>query len=70
MFINVSGPTRYDGALKNQAPRSWLLKFTKRGDEVNARRYTTEMKTRRKVMSRVDGAIKLSNPFKMPSGKL
>jgi len=72
-FINVAGLTRYHGSpetLQNRVPRSWLLTFTDRSDEVTARCYLhgNEFAPQGWYV-KSDRVIRLSKPFQMSSGK-
>ena len=70
-FINVAGLTRYHTAPEHSFPRSWLLTFTDGSDEVTARCYLHGNEyAPQGWYAKVDGVIKLSKPFKRPSGRL
>ena len=67
-FINVAGLTRYHGSLANNVPRSWLLTFTDGSDEVSAQCYLHGSEfASQGFYPKVERAIKLSKPFKMPA---
>jgi hypothetical protein len=69
-FINVAGLTRYMGDPENCIPRSWLLTFTDSSDEVSAHCYLHGNDyAPQGWYAKVDRVIKLSKPFKMPTGK-
>jgi len=72
-FINVAGLTRYHGnpeTLQNRVPRSWLLTFTDGSDQVTARCYLHGNEfAAQGWYDKSNRTIKLSKPFKMPSGK-
>jgi hypothetical protein len=72
-FINVAGLTRYHGSPENQqnrVPRSWLLTFTDGSAEVTARCYLHgDEYAPQGWYPKYDRVIRLSKPFKMPSGK-
>jgi len=69
-FISVAGLTRYMGEPENCIPRSWLLTFTEGSDEVTAQSYlhSSDYAPQGRYAN-VERVIKLSKPFKMPSGK-
>lgn len=70
-FINVAGLTRYHTAPEHSIPRSWLLTFTDGSDEVKARCYLHGNEyAPQGWYAKVDRVIKLSKPFKTPSGRL
>jgi hypothetical protein len=70
-FIHVAGLTRYHTAPEHSFPRSWLLTFTEGSDEVAARCYLHGNEyAPQGWYTKVDRVIKLSKPFKRPSGRL
>jgi calcineurin-like phosphoesterase family protein len=69
-FINVSGLTRYHGALENCIPRSWLLTFAEGSSEATARCYLhSDDYAAQGWYEKVGRVVPLSKPFKMASGK-
>ncbi len=69
-FINASGLTRFHSWVQNGVPRSWLFTFTDGSDEVVARCYLHESDyAAQGWYPKVERVIKLSKPFRMPSGK-
>jgi hypothetical protein len=69
-FINVAGLTRSMGEPENCVPRSWLLTFTEGSDEVTAQSYLHSSDyAPQGWYAKVERVIKLSKPFKMPTGK-
>jgi Calcineurin-like phosphoesterase len=69
-FINVAALTRYMGDPENCVPRSWLLTFTDRRDEVSARCYLhSDDYAPRGWYAKLDRTIKLSKPFRMRTSK-
>jgi hypothetical protein len=70
-FINVAGLTRYHTRPQYTIPRSWLLTFTDRSDELTARCYLHGNEfAAQGWYAPVERVIKLSRPFTIPSGKL
>jgi hypothetical protein len=69
-FINAAGLTLYHSAPGTGVPRSWLLTFTDGSSEVTARCYLhSDEYAPEGWYPKSDRVIKLSKPFKMPSGK-
>jgi hypothetical protein len=72
-FINVAGLTRYHGTpetLQNRVPRSWLFTFTDGSDEATARCYLHGSEfAAQGWYDKNNRLIKLSKPFRMPSGR-
>jgi hypothetical protein len=71
-FINVAHLTRYHTpVLEHMVPRSWFLTFTDGRDDMTARSYLHGGEyAPQGWYAKVDRVIKLSKPFKMPSGRL
>jgi hypothetical protein len=71
-FMNVAGLTKHHvfaGAPENGVPRSWLLTFTDGSDQVTAQCYLhSNDYAPQGWYTKNDRAIKLSKPFRMPSG--
>jgi len=69
-FLNAAGLTLYHSVPGTAVPRSWLLTFTDGSDEVKVRCYLhSDDFAPKGWYSKNDQVIKLSKPFKMPSGK-
>jgi hypothetical protein len=69
-FINVAALTKYHTPPGTGVPRSWLLTFTEGSDEVIAQCYLHGNEfASQGWYPKVERVIKLSKPFKMPSGK-
>lgn len=69
-FVNVAHLTRYHTPA-HMVPRSWLLTFTEGSDDMTARCYLHgDEYAPQGWYAKVDRVIKLSKPFKMPSGRL